>query len=221
MKKIGFISFFLFCFVVLQAQQDTVVTPQDSVPSVMIQDTAQANGEGIKNPNNQIQEADTTESSLAQNDSITEPVILDDTVIVSFVKYKTVIEAGKVYFNVLVIKNLFDYPVTGDIQLWYPKEWRNFSKPPRNVTIQPDDSVLIPLRFTMPPNMYGGLTYVLNAIYKANGEEYSGNAYLQIKEISDWTAIVPDREIYFNKYYPSTDFTLKISNKGNAKELYK
>ncbi len=151
-----------------------------------------------------------------------EPVVLEDTVVLSYVKGRVEQSADSLYINILKVKNHFDdRTVSGNLKFSLPDKWNLIMDPVRSVDLAPGDSMLIPLRVAIHPKAIGGNTYVLNSRLETNDEEYSGNAYISIPKKVDWEFSVDQTTVFFNQYEPTSEYKVRLKNRGNSQVVVK
>ncbi len=157
------------------------------------------------------------------NDTITanQNLVLKDTVVMSFLKYKISHSADSSIFNVLKIINYKKEKFEGLIETILPEGWHGIGLPMGKVSIEPGDSFFIPFRLIEPNKVYGGQAYVITSFLKSNKEKYFGTFFIDVPVKSDWFMKVNSNTIYFNELYDLKDFKILLSNKGNVSELIK
>ena len=157
------------------------------------------------------------------NDTIkaNQNIVLKDTVVLSFLKYKISHSADSSIFNVLKIINYKKVKFDGLIETKLPEGWHGIGLPMGKVSIEPGDSFFIPFRLIEPNKVYGGQAYVITSFLKSNKEKYFGTFFIDVPIKSDWFMKVNSNTIYFNELYDLKDFKILLSNKGNVSELIK
>ena len=148
-------------------------------------------------------------------------LVLKDTVVMSFLKYKISHSADSSIFNVLKIINYKKETFDGLIETKLPEGWHGIGLPMGKVSIEPGDSFFIPFRLIEPNKVYGGQAYVITSFLKSNKEKYFGTFFIDVPIKSDWFMKVNSNTIYFNELYDLKDFKILLSNKGNVSELIK
>jgi hypothetical protein len=148
-------------------------------------------------------------------------LVLKDTVVMSFLKYKISHSADSSIFNVLKIINYKKETFDGLIETKLPEGWHGIGLPMGKVSIEPGDSFFIPFRLIEPNKVYGGQAYVITSFLKSNKEKYFGTFFIDVPVKSDWFMKVNSNTIYFNELYDLKDFKILLSNKGNVSELIK
>ena len=88
-------------------------------------------------------------------------LVLKDTVVMSFLKYKISHSADSSIFNVLKIINYKKETFDGLIETKLPEGWHGIGLPMGKVSIEPGDSFFIPFRLIEPNKVYGGQAYVI------------------------------------------------------------
>lgn len=144
-----------------------------------------------------------------------------DTLLIGFTKYKSEQAPDSTYFNILKIKNYFGYPISGKLKLNLPLSWSILIPPPTEVEIGANDSLMLPLMFTMPKSVVGGVANVINAALYVDRKKYQGNAYALPPRIRNWYFEVEKQELVFNDYIETIENSIYIKNGGNAPELIK
>gem|GEM_PF-851163 len=140
---------------------------------------------------------------------------------ISFFKGNDSIKATDLYFNILKIKNNSNKPTTGSLSITCPEDWKLISFISGQLTINPQDSLIIPIRISPTANAIGGIAYIINANFKTTTQQISANTYLSLPKISKWTFSTNKSDIYFTDTNPSVNVDINLSNKGNTNELIK
>lgn len=141
---------------------------------------------------------------------------------ISFKIKKSEQSADSIYFNVFTVVNTDTRPYTGNLVVRVPTDWNLIANPSfDNLTLNPGDSLTLPVRISIPVNATGGVAYVVDASFTCNEGIFSGVAYVKVPMKSKWEAEIFEKEVYFNELFNDVPFQLKLSNKGNSTELLK
>ena len=161
---------------------------------------------------------DTIPNSLVDSTLITEKKVIR-AVEIEFIKKQVEQAADSIYFNVCKIKNTTNKAIKGQIRINIPKGWHLIANPSMELTLEANDSITLPVRVSIPRNAIGGMAYVIDASFEAADGYYSGSSYLKIPLKTKWDMYLNNSTIYFNEYFETVQFSVHISNKGNAPEL--
>ncbi len=139
----------------------------------------------------------------------------------SFRKTNLIIESGRSFFNVLVIRNMGEAEETVFVDINVPVGWSVMDTETLSYDIQPSDSVLIPIRAAPSKEVEGEIGYsVIAAITDRNGDTYT-NAYcfVKIPKKSDLRFQPLTRVSFFDQQTGDTELSFLLSNRGNVNEL--
>ncbi len=125
------------------------------------------------------------------------------------------------HFNVLTICNNTSKPITGDLAFSCPDDWKIIAFPIKRTTINPGDTVRIPIRVNPSTKPIGGITYIVSATFRTIERLISASTYLTLPAVSKWDFSINNSKIYFTENSPFANFKIYLSNKGNTNELIK
>ncbi|HLP04392.1 MAG TPA: hypothetical protein VK152_03085 [Paludibacter sp.] len=137
----------------------------------------------------------------------------------AFIKETDSLKTAGLHFNVFRIHNLSGSPVTGQVSFKGPQDWKIIAFPFGNTTINPGDSLSVPVRIAPVQNAVGGISYILTGTFSSSDRQYSSNAYLTLPASTKWDLIVNTSLVYLTETSPSTTFRIELSNKGNTNEV--
>lgn len=138
----------------------------------------------------------------------------------SFVKSNSLQDASEVAANVLRIANYTNRKVRFSVAVALPAGWNALGNRDRMIELSPNDSVFIPVRAIPDRQAKGGTSYLISAILRSEQEQQfaADNWYVTIKSHADWRVHVPQRMVYFANGSDSAQFSVQLSNLGNADE---
>ncbi len=169
-----------------------------------------------KNTGDDTTKKDRNLDKLVLEDSL---AMLSKKIQIEFISKKVEHSSDSTYFNVCKITNTETRPISGRLEFRAPTNWNLIANPSMDVTLEPGETMALPIRVSIPPNAIGGIAYVIDASVTTNEGVYSGNAYVKIPLKSKWNIEVDQHTIYFNEYFDETVFRLNIKNQGNSPEL--
>ncbi|ASB49111.1 hypothetical protein CDL62_08145 [Alkalitalea saponilacus] len=123
--------------------------------------------------------------------------------------------------NVLIIRNRTRQNQELQINISVPGGWRLWGSTSRAVTVNPGDSVFVPVRLMPGGELNGNISYPVNATVTSRGITI-GNAEWNISFVrtSSWTAATSGHRFYFPAERDTGSVQLRISNTGNADENF-
>jgi hypothetical protein len=139
----------------------------------------------------------------------------------SFIKSADSIKTSDLYFNVLKIHNNSPKIVSGEVVFSAPEDWKIFTFPMGQITINPGDTAWVPVRISPGAGALGGISYILSGTYKTNQKQITANTYLVLPTKSKWDFSINKSSFYFTEYSPYIEIQVKLSNTGNTNELIK
>jgi hypothetical protein len=139
----------------------------------------------------------------------------------AFVKDTDIIKKNEVHFNALKVWNNSAKPVSGEVVFSGPENWNVISFSSYKTTINPGDTVWIPVRVSPSFDAIGGISYLLNATFRTKNKLYSVNSYLTIPLVSNWDISTLSSLVYLTESMPVATFHVKLTNKGNVNEVIK
>jgi len=136
-----------------------------------------------------------------------------------FIKSIDSLQASELYFNVLKIRNNSTAPVTGSLTFSGPDNWRIITFPAVKLTVNPGDTLSIPVRVSPAVDAVGGITYILSATLRLNDRLITENTYFTLPSKPKWDISTPNSSIFFTDQSPNAKFQIHVVNKGNTNEL--
>lgn len=132
-----------------------------------------------------------------------------------------IIEPGKSFFNLLVIKNEGESTVDAFPDINAPIGWSVITGVDPSYRIYPRDSVLVPVRVAPAKEVEGEIGYsLIAAINNRSGDTYT-NAYcfIKVKRQTDLQFRPITRMNYFDQQTHESQVSFQIINRGNVGEL--
>ncbi len=138
-----------------------------------------------------------------------------------FLKEHVEAKANTSFFNVLNIKNKSENKVSIQLNLSIPQNWTLFGDKKQLFTINPKDSILIPVRVAVSKDVKGDIGYSVIASVSDKKGNLLKNAYsfIKIPAESDLRIQPISRIEYFDQKTGKASFLIKFINKGNKDEL--
>lgn len=165
--------------------------------------------------------ADTT---LKTVDDVVDEILASDSlefqkIRIEFVKKKVEHSPDSAYFNVCKVTNTTSDVVSGSFLISVPVGWNLIGDPSTNITLNPGETKIFPVRTTLSSEAVGGMAYPIDASLTTNEGIFSGAAFVKIPLFNKWNMYVDRHTVYFNQYFDEQEFTVNLHNKGNADEL--
>ncbi|MDA3943225.1 MAG: hypothetical protein PF694_06755 [Bacteroidetes bacterium] len=139
---------------------------------------------------------------------------------VSFVKPIIQHEAGRMSFNVLKIINPTSDSINLKVTPELSEQWTLVNQLAENYTVNPGDSLFIPVRFTVPLKLNTELkqTIVLGIFDQYNNLNRKADFALELPTIHQWELEVPEQRIRLFPRITQASFEIKLINNGNTAE---
>ncbi|MFH1321748.1 MAG: SPOR domain-containing protein, partial [Bacteroidota bacterium] len=205
--------FFCICLqpVIAQIESDTLPSPAEESKDTITHDDID---KMLSAPSPQDTVEEVKEEPL--------PKIPEDTIVMRFVKKKTLHSPDSLYFNVLKITNNTKKRLTGSVTINIPDSWKLISLSKKRINIAPGKSAYVPVRVALSRETKGGVAYVINASFvTSDGLLLNSDCYISIPRITKWKIYAPKRVIYFAQQVEFEKLELNLENKGNSAELIK
>ncbi|MBN2757985.1 MAG: hypothetical protein JXR51_12480, partial [Bacteroidales bacterium] len=140
---------------------------------------------------------------------------------ITFLKDKIEAEAQTSVFNILTIKNYSDFKYEGKLNISLPRGWSLFGESTTEINIEPNDSLNIPVRVSIPGNVVSEVGYsVVATIVDMSGRNVkSAYSYVTIKRYTNFKVKQEKLFYYISNIEKKTDFAFNILNDGNVDEL--
>lgn len=143
-------------------------------------------------------------------------------VLLKFLKENAENGPDSILFNSIILKNIYDKPINGDLKINLPEGWSLTGLTSQNINfnLAVGEEKRIPIWISIDKNAYGDYSYVITAIAKHNLslQPETFTAYVKIPKVAKWSMVVPSNVIYFNNKFKYAPFSIKIKNEGNAVE---
>lgn len=137
----------------------------------------------------------------------------------AFLNLNTRQGVDKVASNVLRIVNNTSRAQEISIQFSFPAQWSIMGLDVRQLRIEPNDSVFIPVRIIPDKSATGNTSYVINALISVSDVSVANSLWnIAIEKMSDWYAMLPAKRVYFPSDSDSSSFDLRLQNLGNSEE---
>lgn len=132
-----------------------------------------------------------------------------------------VFSKGQILSNVLCITNISKEEINFSIDLTCPVKWKSLYKTSHDYTLQPNDSVFIPIRVIPMSVIKGNTKYLINAFIISDDGRQMANCYFfaSTQKLISWEVDVePASQIYFLNDVNVTPFSVGIYNNGNEEQ---
>jgi hypothetical protein len=143
-----------------------------------------------------------------------------DTITITFLKYKSFLSSEFLLFNLVTIKNYYEEDISGTFELFLPEKWTLISNANQQITIPSGDSIIIPIRLSVPKDIKGGVAYPIMCKLSTNKKTKQLSSFYVLKqEVSDFEFSVDKSTLLLNGVTGTGEFNIRIKNKGNVPEL--
>jgi outer membrane protein OmpA-like peptidoglycan-associated protein len=138
-----------------------------------------------------------------------------------FLRKKIEIEPDEPFFNVLKIVNPTDRRLQFNTNISLPRGWSLMVEQRKLITLNPNDSILIPVRASADRKAKGDIGYALVASLSDNKGTSFKNEYsfINIPKKNNISFRPEQRQYYINNVTKKTSIKLNLLNKGNVDEL--
>ncbi len=147
---------------------------------------------------------------------------VNDQIQINFLKKKIETEVNKTFFNVLQIKNPTNRSITFQTNFSYPAEWTFMGEKNQQITLDPNDSILIPFRAATAIDTKGEIGYsIVATLADMNGKSFKNEySFVNIPKIKNIKINPIKRVEYFNQNTNSALVQLLVANNGNTDENF-
>jgi outer membrane protein OmpA-like peptidoglycan-associated protein len=145
-----------------------------------------------------------------------------DQIEVQFFKHKIETEPNTTFFNVLKIKNPSNQQVTFQTNFSYPASWSFMGEKNQQITLDPNDSILIPFRASASNEAKGEIGYAIVAsLTDLKGNTFKNEySFVNIPKKIDIKFTPLARLVFFDQVTKNADINLLFSNNGNTDEIF-
>jgi outer membrane protein OmpA-like peptidoglycan-associated protein len=139
----------------------------------------------------------------------------------TFLFDKIEVTSNKSFFNILTIKSSSSQPFSGKVDFSLPDEWGLVGEARSKFSLNPGDSVNIPIRIIVSPKVLGEIAYALVATVSDDSDRQIQTEYcfLTVPRKTDTKLNFPKNIAYISKKNGEAVFEFSIENKGNVNEL--
>ena len=142
-------------------------------------------------------------------------------IIPEFTKNNTIHSVSEVASNVLRVINNTNKTVSFHLRFSIPQGWEILKQNQQNYSLEPGDSIFVPVRIITDKFVKGNTNYVVSCYLVSDKDVQfaAQNWYVAIQNKSSWAASIPLKKIYFVNNTDSSSFTIHFQNSGNADEV--
>lgn len=158
-----------------------------------------------------------SENSFSQFSFLSEPYNELD---IKFLKGKIEASPEESFFNMVSIKNNASQPLSFQLNFSIPQGWNLFNDPLQNLTLNPSDSVIIPLRASINKDVKGEIGYVVVAsIADKKGKVIkAGYSYVNVPKKTGLIFRPVKRSDYIDQNTRKSSISFSFNNMGNVDE---
>jgi len=145
-----------------------------------------------------------------------------DTIIaISFAKERVVLPTASSFLNIVKFTNHQEKRFEGEILILVPERWNLIGPSVQSLILEPGESLMIPVRISVPPGALGGVSYMVSVEVRGDNYYNYANSYISLEKKSDWEMKISDSRLFISGFRPYADFNIRLKNQGNADELIK
>lgn len=140
---------------------------------------------------------------------------------IHFLKHSLESSAKKTFFNVLKIKNKANRSESMTLNLSVPEGWRIIGDTKQEITLNPFDSIPIPIMVSVGEKARGDIGYsIIASLSDIRGNTVKNEyCFVKIPRETELNVKVLDRSAYIDLRTRLSSFSVKVENKGNREEL--
>lgn len=145
------------------------------------------------------------------------PIELD----ASFSRHSLEAYAGSTFFNALFIKNQSNKSEIFTLHITVPQGWNIIGPSKIELTVNPYDSLIIPLRVAVAAKVKGDIGYsVIASLSDSRGNTIKNEyCFVKIPRVSELSVRYISRVSYIDPVSNTSEVSVLIRNKGNREEL--
>ena len=131
------------------------------------------------------------------------------------------LKEGEIISNMARVNNNSDQAITFYLELDYPKDWKNISKTDKEYTLNPGDSVFIPIRLVPKSLSRGAFKFMINAFVISNEDKQVAFNFFTASTVkrTSWDLTAgPTTKIYFKNGEHTAPFNFNLLNTGPDKQ---
>lgn len=162
---------------------------------------------------------DSSFSKKSDSVLIQSPFIGTDSLIkFEFIKYKEVSPTSSSIQNLLRLINQSDNRLSGLFNLEFPNNWRLLGPSNKNILLDPNDTLYIPVRLFPSNDILGGISYVVFGKIDLDSTELSAFSYIEFESIRDVVISTSEKIIHVDPKTNKASFSFTVLNRGNTLE---
>lgn len=140
---------------------------------------------------------------------------------ITFAQHYVTSSAKETFFNALKVKNAGNRTEVVTLNITVPQGWNVIGQDKREVTIEPQDSIYIPIRVAVGSDARGDIGYsVIASLTDSRGNTIKNEyCFVKIPRISGFRIKNIDRFRFIDPEKSTSSFSLTLENKGNRQEL--
>jgi len=146
-----------------------------------------------------------------------QPIDLD----ISFAKHSIESAAKQTFFNVLKISNRANRSETFTLNFTVPDGWNVIGESRREITLNPSDSISVPIMVAIGGKVRGDIGYsVIASLTDSRGNTVKNEyCFVKIPRETDLLVQLIDRSAFLDQRTGTASVSIKVDNKGNRDEL--
>jgi len=153
--------------------------------------------------------------------AFTQETFTDSLIQVRFLAEETRLHEPVSCFNILEITNRSEGTVRGVVRVSCPDRWQVIGSGGDTLELESGNSIRLPVRISMPGDIYGGVSYPITGEYFSEDFYASSSTYISVRRLSKWDMRLTHSEVFLTDFRPQGDLGIRLSNAGNSSELIK
>lgn len=139
---------------------------------------------------------------------------------IKFIREKIEASPEKSFFNLVAIKNNSSQPLSFQVNFSIPQGWNLFANQSQNLTLNSNDSLILPVRASISKDVKGEIGYVMVAsIADKKGKVVKASySYVNIPKNADLSYRPVKRYDYFDQNSRKASLSFSFKNDGNVDE---
>jgi flagellar motor protein MotB len=145
-----------------------------------------------------------------------------DQIEVKFLKHKIETPSNTTFFNAIKIKNPSSQKLTFQTNFSYPADWSFIGEKQQQLTLGPNDSIIIPFRAAASKDAKGEIGYAIVAsLSDLKGNTFKNEySFVNIPKIQKIKFTPLERAVYIDQTKKTADVKLLLVNNGNTEEVF-
>jgi flagellar motor protein MotB len=146
----------------------------------------------------------------------------NDQIELEFYRKKIETQVNKSFFNAVKIKNPSNQTVSFLTNFSYPNNWSFIGEKNQQLSLAPNDSIIIPFRVATSIDAKGEIGYaIVVTLSDLNGKPFKNEySFVNIPKIKNFSVRPVNRIEYFDQNSNTASINLQLNNNGNTDEYF-